>query len=121
MSGNMIPPEHREVVLREVQGFMSKLRDSCEPKTVEGWRELCESYDKELAQLESQVAELQDGRCTLNGRPDFKAFADALRAEARWEETVKRGDRTGQLSTDVRQLTALADQVERVASIQGYL
>jgi hypothetical protein len=63
----------------------------------------------------------EEGRCTLNGRPDFAGFAKALRHEAHWEQQIKRPDRTGQLTTDVKQLLDLAAQVERIGKAQGYL
>lgn len=56
-----------------------------------------------------------------DGRPDFAGFAEALREEAQWQETIKRGDRTGQLYTDVRQLHALAEKAEQIGRDQGYL
>lgn len=71
------------------------------------FREGLDVAESDKARMESKF------RCvTANGKPDYHGFAKALRAEMAWEEEIKRGDKTGQLATDVRQLSELAAKVE---------
>jgi hypothetical protein len=54
-------------------------------------------------------------------RPDFRGFADHLRAEARWSALLHDNDRSGQAASEQRALYDLADQVEKVGKRFGFL
>ena len=112
-----------KVPLKEFTDLMARLKSMCVPKTAKEWEELAEGYAEELDRMEKEVETLRASfdHCTQDGRPDFGGFAAALRHEAHWEQQIKRGDRTGQLVTDVKQLLELADHVERIGKVQGYL
>ena len=55
------------------------------------------------------------------GRPNFRAFVDALRTEASGTLQIHRGDRSGQAASDARRLEELARRVGDLARDLGYL
>lgn len=114
--------EKRETVAALGQ-IMGKLRSICVPKTSKEWEQLAEDYAHELDKLERTLEEFKASydHCMIDGRPDFEGFVKALRHEAHWEQQIKRGDKTGQLMTDVKQLLDLADHVERIGKVQAYI
>jgi hypothetical protein len=109
--------------LNPIRDVMARLKAMCLPKTTKEWEQLAASYAEELDAMESKLEELKASydHCMIDGRPDFSGFAQALHAEANWEQQIKRGDKTGQLRTDVRQLLELAEHVERIGKVQGYI
>lgn len=54
-------------------------------------------------------------------RPDFRGFAEQLRAEAKWSSLIHENDNTGQAATDQRRLLDLADTVEQVGKLLGFM
>jgi SOS-response transcriptional repressor LexA len=54
-------------------------------------------------------------------RPDFAAFAAALRAEVRWISEIHSGDRTGAAASDQAALERLAVDVEKLGRKLGFL
>jgi hypothetical protein len=58
---------------------------------------------------------------TESTRPDFVGFAKKLREEAKWSAMIHSEDKTGQAASDQKRLLELADHVERVGSILGFI
>jgi hypothetical protein len=68
-----------------------------------------------------QASKKRDGTMMVgqDGRPNFVAFAKALRAEAAWSAAIHRDDKTGAAASDQRSLIRLAEHVEQVARRYG--
>lgn len=109
--------------LQPIRDLMTRLKAMCVPKTAKEWEQLADGYEKELTDMERKLEELKASydHCMIDGRPDFAGFIEALKHESHWEQQIKRPDKTGQLATDVKQLQDLAEHVERVGKMQGYI
>lgn len=58
---------------------------------------------------------------TESGRPDFRGFANSLREEASWIQTLHADDKTGQTQVDAGALIDLAKQVEDTGIKMSYI
>jgi hypothetical protein len=57
-----------------------------------------------------------------SGHPNFAAFVEALRGEARWIANLwRRSDPTGHSRSDADRLEALAEKIETFAKQTGYI